>query len=738
MKIDRRCFLSLVIGGAAGTALTPLPWKLTDDSSIWSQNWPWTPVVAKGETFYETSACPLCPGGCGIFIRMVDDRTIKIEGQAGHPVNDGGVCVLGLSGLQLLYSPTRVTGPMKRIGNRGSGKWEPISWDDAIGEVVAKLSDLRANAQPQKVGCISGGRYGTIPELFKRLMAAYGSPNTMTVPSLQDSLQLTMNIMHGSDAVFGYDLENADFILSFGSGLIEGWGSPVRMFRVNSGWKENGIEIVQIEPRLSNTAAKSDQWIAIKPGTEAALAMGIMHIMISEGLYDRNFIEQYTSGFSGWKSLVMEDYTPDKVAAITGVPAAVIQKLAKRFSGASRPLALCGRGQGDEPLALKEAMAIHALNALTGNLNQPGGVWAVPKPDYIEWPDIEMDDVAENGLAARRIDGAGSGKYSLASSLLNRLPDAENDYALEALLICNANPNYTMANARAFQEKIGKIPFVVSFSSYMDETAMHADLILPNHCYLERYEDLPVTAGMARPLIGLARPIVEPLFDTMNVGDVLIRIAQELGGSVADAFPWDSYEACLEETLGDKWEILNEEGFWMDEDFEAAVWEDAFATESGKFEFGNASLDLSPGFNGLTPEGDETSYPLVLIPFDSMRLANNAVTNPPFVMKTVEDTVLKGNFGLVEVNPETASSLGLSEGSIAQLKTPKGETRVKIHLYHGVMPGVVAMPKGLGHRTKDTFTAGKGSNINELMGPVEDQASGLNVAWGIRAKLAKA
>jgi anaerobic selenocysteine-containing dehydrogenase len=107
-------------------------------------------------------------------------------------------------------------------------------------------------------------------------------------------------------------------------------------------------------------------------------------------------------------------------------------------------------------------------------------------------------------------------------------------------------------------------------------------------------------------------------------------------------------------------------------------------------------------------------------------------------MKTVEDTVLKGNFGLVEVNPETASSLGLYEGSIAQLKTPKGETRVKIHLYHGVMPGVVAMPKGLGHRTKDTFTAGKGSNINELMGPVEDQASGLNVAWGIRAKLAKA
>ncbi|MDX2448565.1 MAG: molybdopterin-dependent oxidoreductase, partial [Desulfobacterales bacterium] len=447
MKIDRRCFLSLVIGGAAGTALTPLPWKLTDDSSIWSQNWPWTPVIAKGETFYESSACTLCPGGCGITVRMADDRTIKIEGLAGHPVNDGGVCVLGLSGLQLLYSPNRVTKPMKRTGSRGSGRWEPISWDDAISEIVGKLSGLRENNQPQKVGCISGNAYGTVPELFKRLMTTYGSPNMMTVPSLQDSLQLTMKIMHGSDTPVGYDLENADFILSFGSGLIEGWGSPVRMFRANSGWKENGIDVVQIEPRLSNTAAKSDQWIAIKPGTEAALAMGLMQVMISDGLYDSNFIEKHASGFSGWQSLVMDDYTPDKVAAITGVKPTMIQKLAKQFAGAASPIAICGRGQGDEPFALNETMAIHALNALVGNINQPGGVWAVPKPDYIDWPDAEMDSVSENGLATQRIDGAGAGKYPLTSSLLNRLPDTESAYALEALFISNANPYYTMTDA---------------------------------------------------------------------------------------------------------------------------------------------------------------------------------------------------------------------------------------------------------------------------------------------------
>jgi len=739
MKIDRRCFLSLVIGGAAGTALTPLPWKLTDDSSIWSQNWPWTPVVAKGENFYATSACTLCPGGCGISVRMTDERSVKIEGQAGHPVNDGGVCILGLSGLQLLYGPNRVTEPMKRIGNRGSGQWQPISWDAALEEVAEKLNQVRAEDGPQALGCILEKPYGTVSELFKRLMTAYGSPNVMTTPSLQDSLDLSLKVMHGTDTqMVGYDLENANFILSFGSGLIEGWGSPIRSFRANSGWKDNGVQIVQVEARLSNTAAKADQWVAVNPGTEAALAMGMIHVLLNDNLYNTDFVENYASGFAGWQTLVQEDYTPEKVAAITGASADVIQGLAKKFAAASHPLAISGRGQGDEPLALSEAMAVHALNALAGNLNQPGGVWAVPKPDYIEWPEVELDAAAESGLATARIDGAGSSPYGLSASLLNQLSEAEGGPALKALMISGANPFYTMADAGKFQEQIKKIPYLVSFSSYMDETAMQADLILPNHVYLERYEDVPVAAGLTQSIVGLARPVVEPLFNTMHTGDVLIRIAQEMGDSLASAFPWEDYETCLQETLEDKWDTLDEEGVWVNEDFEISSWEEAFATASGKFEFGDTTLDVSPGYSALAPEGDRGSFPLTLISFDSMRLANNAVASPPFVMKSVEDTVLKGNFGLVEINPQTAKELNLADGSVAQLSTPKGKARVKVHYFDGIKPGVVAMPKGLGHRTKDQFTAGKGVNIKELMGPVVDQASGLDAAWGIRAKLTKA
>jgi len=741
MKIDRRSFLALSIGGAAGTALTPLPWKLMDDVSIWSQNWPWTPVPAKGENSYAFTSCTLCPGGCGLMVRMVGNRAVKIEGLEGHPVNDGGVCVLGLSGLQLLYGGTRVEGPLKRTGKRGAGHWKKISWDAALAEVAEKLGQLRENDQAHTVACITGSKHGTVPALFKRFMTVYGSPNMMTTPSVSDTLEMALQVMHGVEAQVGYDMENADYILSFGSGLIEGWGSPVRMFRANSAWQDNGVKVVQVEPRLSNTAAKSDQWIHINPGTEAALAMGIAHVMIKESLINNEFVENYTEGYAGWKKMVLDEYAPEKVAAITGIDTMVIVKLAREFARADKPLALCGRGNGETPGSLAEAMAVHTINALAGNINQEGGVFAVPIPEYTAWPETGLDSTAQIGMAKERVDGAGSSPFTLASSLLNRFAAgamAAKDYPVNALLVSGANPVYSTADAKAFKKAMEKIPYVVSFSSYMDETAMQSDLILPNHVFLERYEDIPVAAGMHRPMVGMTQPVVWPLHNTKNVGDAIIELAGTMGGNIGDAFPWDSYEACLEEVLGDKWDALNEDGLWQDEEFQPAGWGEAFATASGKFEFMNPDMGVMPSYVPLSLEGNASTFPLVLMPFDSMRLASGYISDPPFVIKTVEDTILKGKDVLVEVNPATAKSLGLADGKPATLSTPKGEARVLVHYYNGIMPGVVAIPRGLGHTTKDKYMTGKGVNFNELIGSVEDRASGLDTAWGIRAKLSKA
>jgi len=272
MKMDRRSFLSFVIGGAAGTTLSPLPWKLTDDLAIWSQNWPWTPVPKNGEVSFVNTTCLLCPGGCGITVRKVDDRAVKIEGTPGHPVNDGGICILGLSGLQLLYGPTRVPSPLKRVGKRGENRWQKITWDEGIALVAEKLKDLRGKNLSHTLACISGTDGGTVARLMERFLTAYGSPNFIRTPSMRDSYEMTLHVMQGAQASIGLDVAHADFILSFGSGILEGWGSPVRLFKANSAWKEKGVKVVQVEPRLSNTAAKSDKWLPIHPGPEGILA----------------------------------------------------------------------------------------------------------------------------------------------------------------------------------------------------------------------------------------------------------------------------------------------------------------------------------------------------------------------------------------------------------------------------------------------------------------------------------
>ncbi len=737
MKIDRRSFLAFVLGGAAGTALSPLPWKLTDDLAIWTQNWPWTPVPQDGEVTYLNSTCTLCPGGCGIRVRKVDERVVNIEGMQGHPVNDGGLCTLGLAGVQLLYGPTRVTSPMKKV----NGSWRKISWDAAIAEVVEKLSDLRAKGLPNTVACISESDRGTVAELFNRFLTVYGSPNFIRTQSIQDSYELALYLTQGVPAMAGFDVGNADFILSFGSGFIEGWESPVYMFKANSKLRDHNGRLDQVEPRLSKTAAKSDKWIAINPGTEGALALGLAHVIIKENLYNREFVAAYSSGFEAHKKIVIDGYPPDIVAKITGVDTATINALARDFAGARKPLAICGRGKGKTPGSLQEFLAVHTLNALMGNINKAGGIWAVPEPDYISWPELGMDNVASTGMQQRRVDGAGSDKYPHARYLLNRLPEVINssqDSPIQMLLVASANPRYTLADSQSVAKAFEKIPLVVSFSSFMDETTVNADMILPNHVYLERYEDVPAARGFPKPIISLAQAVVDPLWNTRHSGDVIIQIAKQLGGPIADAFHWDSYPACLEESLADKWDTLVEKGYWIDEDFVAADWAEAFETESGKFEFTSKEIDALPQYNPLKAKGDETFYPLVLIPYDSMRLTDGYIGSPPFLVKSLEAYILQTNDVLVEVNPTTAKEYGLNDGSVAILRTPKGNARVKVQHYDGIMPGVIAMPRGLGHSAYDKFLAGKGANYNALIDVLEDPASGYDAAWGIRARLAKA
>jgi menaquinone reductase, molybdopterin-binding-like subunit len=709
MKVDRRSFLGLGLGAVAGVAVSPVGLKLTDDSSIWTQNWPWTPVPVDGKVNYEQSVCSLCPGSCGISVRKIDNRPVKIEGLSGYPVSDGGACLHGIAGLQYLYDPSRVKTPLKKNGD----KFEKISWNDAIALVAQKLKSIREKGTSEKLACIIDKEQGSVSGLFKRLLKTFGSSEFYTMPSLESYLELTASTMHGKGNTIAFDLENSGFVLSFGAGIIEGWGSPVGCFKANASRKARHAKLYQIEPRLSNTAANADKWIPVKPGTEADLALGICAVILKKRLFDGNATLNFRGGFNKFTAMLQKEYSTSKTAQITGVKPADIEELATMFAKAKKPVAVFGKGKGDGAQSLKELAAVHTLNCLVGNLNKKGGVFIKPVNQYLKFSDTSMDNVAKKGFGKNK-----TGNY--VNQLFEKINNS-SEPLIEALFVYNANPCFTLHGAKKVKQAMGKIPFKVSFSSFLDETAMQADIILPSHTFIERFEDVPSCAGSEKMVVGLTKPVIKPVFNTKNAGDSLILIAKALGGDIAKSFDWESYDKCLESVTSQIWKPLSKKGFAI---LNKGV-------PAGKPLVNVSFLASNPPT--VKAQGD---FELTLIPIDNMRLINSGVASSPFAVKTVADTVIKGKDTVVEINPLTAK--GLKDKEFATLTTPIGKTRVKINISEGMMPGVIGMVTGLGHSFDNKYVSNKGVNINDLIDQVAEPGSGLDAAFGIKAKISPA
>src|SRR4030043_351596 len=375
MKINRRELLKLIGAATLGMALPDeLLHALPKEGE-------WIPY----EEYLSTGVCLQCPRGCGLRIRSVMHWPVKLEGIKDYPMNKGRLCPKGQSGLQVLYDPDRIRHPLKRKGKRGEENWEKISWDDAIRLVTQRLKTLRQKGTPHHL-MVLGGRYrGHMYELMARFMEAYGSPNLFG-----NSARGSEGILKGHFFTMGIrdflaiHWEEVNYVLSFGARLFEASRPSLRNLW-GYGYLRRGRpgirgKLVQIEPRFSVTASKADQWIPILPGTDGALALGIAHWIIKENQTDEGFVDRYTFGFEDWKdasgkghtgfkTLVLKEYSPKQVSSLTGVPEETIVQIAQEFSSHRPSIAISGRGVGMQTNGTYSQMAIDSLNALVGSID---------------------------------------------------------------------------------------------------------------------------------------------------------------------------------------------------------------------------------------------------------------------------------------------------------------------------------------------------------------------------------
>ncbi len=643
MKIERRDFIKLLsssttFGLAYGYGLfSGLPGvsgpealaKQLEDISQRPAEEKWLPAV-----------CRQCPGGCGVLVRIYGERAVKIDGNPLHPINRGRLCARGQAGLQVLYNPDRIATPLARAGERGAGKWKAISWDEALETVGEKLRTLRNQGKPHQLAMLTGAQRGLDQAVSERFMAAYGSPNLVRYEADRSlGKNPAVSLMQGQAAGVTYDIENAAYILSLNSALLEDHWSPVQLYRAygkfRRGRKERRGKLVHAEPRLSVTGAKSDEWIPINPGSEGILAMGIASILIVEKRYDENFVAERCFGFEDWtdergtlhpgfRTLVIQEYPMDRVVKLTGVPRDIIIRTAREFARVQPAVAIGNDGPPVSNQGVYNRMAIHTLNGLVGNIQKPGGVLANARPANLALPPLRADSIAARGLSRPRLDSAEEHRYALASDVPANVTDnllEKKPYPIDVLMLNGANPLYESLRADRLVSALKQVPTIVSFAAFLDETTQWADLVLPDTTYLEKWQLDTGYTLQGQPVVNLSQPAVQAPFEGRDTNEVLLALAGSAGPAVAEAFPspriedlaklslqalsqggsGEPFGAPLEElwtqlleqsgwkvrTQTDfkkLWADLLARGGWWDPAYYRWEWKRALATPSGRFE----------------------------------------------------------------------------------------------------------------------------------------------------------
>ena len=670
--IKRRDFLKVAGVSGAGATLTAcntgeveklLPYVVPPEDI--------TPGVA---TWY-TTVCGECAAGCGVWARTREGRAVKLEGNRGHPISQGALCQRGQSSLQGLYNPDRYAGPMLREG----GVLQAVTWDEAETLVAQRLEAAGSN-----VLLITGHTGPTLSGLFDRFLAGLGGRRIEYEALSEAPLREAARIVFGQDVLPHYQFSDAQLIVSFGADFLDTWLSPVEYGRgfaratAVTGAGTKG-QFVAVTPRLSLTGLNADEWLPIAPGAESAVALAMASVVAESG-----------GGGAGPYEEILEAYTPEEAARLSGLAPEVIRRLAERFVSEGPSLAIGPGVAGHHRNATAANLAVLVLNAVAGNVGQTLQLdgWAGQRAR----PYTELQQAMQ---------GSGAGEH--------------------VVMVHGSNPAYTLPAASGFREAFQQAAFRVSFASAPDETAELADLILPDLHYLESWGDSnprPSIYAVQQPVM---RPV--PMFDGKQTGDVVLSLSARLGRDIGAATFHDYLRSAWDEL---RMSVPAEQAAGGTGD---AWWRGVL--KSGVLRTTTDQVSATPAlrapesalsFDPPELDGENGDYTLIVYP--SARLYDGRFANRPWLAELPDPVAKIAWHAWVEMHPDDADRIGARNGDVVRVASPHGSLQAPLLRYPGIRPGAVAISMGGGHTAMGRFADGNGVNPMTLLPAAVEQPSG--------------
>ena len=692
MDLQRRDFLKIIGSATVATALPACTPK--KPASLIPYIIPHEEIIP-GKSVWYASTCRECPAGCGIHVRVRDGRGVKVEGNPVHPVNQGTLCSRGQASLQGMYDPDRIQSPMLKQSN---GEWKSISWDEAEGLVKARIDELVAQRRGDRVAWMTPHLTGSLDAAIDDFMRAVGSRRRLRYePFAFEGIRKANELMYGKAVVPSYHFDRATYILSFGADYLETWLSPVAYTRAYAQARSfDGSKVnrsVYVGPRLSMTATNADEWVRVSPGMETTLALGILHVVMSEGIGRA----QRDIG-----SLAAE-FTPATVSSRTGVPEEKILEIARGLIS-SRPSLVVGGGTltaDDAEVGL--SVAVNLLNEVLGNVGRT------------------VDYSAPHTLS----------NADTYADLLKFSRSMEQD-EVSLLFFTDVNPLHAAPPSANIAHALSKVPFSVALSSFLDETTKQASLVLPVLTPLESWGDYEPSQGT----MGLMQPVMQPVFPQARMtGDVVLRLtefATKRTRISGDEQPFLSY-------VRSRWQRLHRESrssvpfdrWWT----EALANGGMFSTQkrSGAVPRRATSGTLSRMFDKVSVGSDNGRYTLVSYP--SINHYDGRGANKPWLQEVPDPMTQLTWENWVEIHPADAEHHGIRKGDLVEVRSHNGSIELRAYPYPGVIQGTVAIPIGQGHSAYGRYASGAGANVAHLLPPLPVEESG-GMHWsGVRIDL---